>query len=243
MGEVTIDTARGPVPGVLAVPGSEPPWPGVVVIHDALGMTTDLRRQTEWLADNGFLALAPDLLHRGPRLRCVVRAMRDVSRRRGRSFEDVEAARAWLVGRPDCSGRVGVLGFCLGGGFAVLLAAGGRYDAASVNYGPVPEDADSLLAGSCPLVGSYGGRDSSLRSDPARLEHALGANDVPHEVTTYPDAGHSFLNDHPRAEMPVWAVVAGRLAGTGYHEPSALEARARIIAFLTAHLTPAADAG
>jgi carboxymethylenebutenolidase len=232
----SLDTPRGPLPAYAARPATEPPWPGVVVIHDALGMTSDLRRQAEWLASSGFVAVAPDLLHWGNRPRCVVAAMRDLTRRSGRTFDEIEVARDWLAGQEECTGSVGVIGFCLGGGFAVLLAGSGRYDAASVNYGNVPKDADTLLSQACPVIGSYGANDRSLRDDPARLEQVLSAHGVPHEVTTYEGAAHSFLNDHPRAETPVWAVVAGRLASMQYHEPSARQARERIVAFFREHL-------
>jgi carboxymethylenebutenolidase len=233
---LSLDTPRGPLPAYVARPDTQPPWPGVVVVHDALGMTRDLRRQADWLAGSGFVAVAPDLLHWGNRPRCVVAAMRDLTRRTGRAFDEIEVARSWLAGQDDCTGAVGVIGFCLGGGFAVLLAGSGRYAAASVNYGNVPQDADTLLAQACPVIGSYGADDRSLRDDPARLEQALSAHGIPHEVTTYEGAGHSFLNDHARAETPVWAVVAGRLAGMQYHVPSARQARERIVAFFREHL-------
>jgi len=236
MGDETIPAARGPLPAYLATPRSEPPWPGVVVVHDALGMTADLRRQADWLAGRGFIAVAPDLLHWGRRGRCVVAAMRDVTRGTGRSFDELEAARTWLSTREDCTGRVGVIGFCLGGGFAVLLAGSGRYDAASVNYGSVPKEAEHLLAGACPTIGSYGAKDRSLRRDPARLDRAMALHGIPHEVVVYTDAGHSFLNDHTGERSPAWAVVAGWLVPSEYHEPSAIEARQRIIAFFTEHL-------
>jgi carboxymethylenebutenolidase len=235
----TVTTPRGPLPAYLARPAGDPPWPGVVVVHDALGMTTDLRRQCEWLADNGFVAVAPDLLHWGSRIRCVVAAMRAIVRREGRSFDEIEAARSWLAGRDDCTGRVGVIGFCLGGGFAVLLAGSGRYDAASVNYGGVPEDADELLADACPVIGSYGSLDRSLKNHPARLRRALTDGGIPHEVTVYEGAGHAFLNDHARSEMPIWAVVAGRFATMEFHAPSAADARRRIVAFFGEHLSDA----
>lgn len=224
------------MPLYVAQPAGPGPWPGVLVIHDALGMTTDLRRQADWLASEGYLAAAPDLYYRGSRTRCLFRVVRAFVKRTGEAFEDLDAARRWLAQRTDCTGRIGVVGFCLGGGFALLLAADQRYDAASVNYGTVPDDADLLLAGACPIVGSYGARDISLRHAPQRLEHALAGNGVAHDIKVYPDAGHSFLNDHDPAEVP-WSIkIAGPLMRSGYHGPSARDARRRIVEFFDLHL-------
>jgi carboxymethylenebutenolidase len=80
-----------------------------------------------------------------------------------------------------------------GGGFALLSAP--RYDfaAASVNYGEVPQDAERILGGACPIVASYGGRDRTMRGRPERLKRALEVNDVEHDLAVYPDAGHGFL--------------------------------------------------
>jgi carboxymethylenebutenolidase len=89
-----------------------------------------------------------------------------------------------------------------------------------------------MLAGACPIVGSFGGKDRTLRGAAGRLEGALTRLGVDHDVAEYADAGHSFLNDH----HSVLFRVAGTLMGGGHHEPSAADARRRILAFFARHL-------
>jgi carboxymethylenebutenolidase len=124
MADTTIPGGHGDLPVYLATPASTQPWPGVVLIHDAFGMGQDVRNQADWLASEGYLTAAPDLFSWGRPVACVRRAISDLRRRAGRTFEDVETVRVWLTGHPGCTGRVGVIGFCMGGGFALLLAPG-----------------------------------------------------------------------------------------------------------------------
>ena len=154
-GNLEIETGRGRMPVYCSVPAMPPPWPGVVVIHDFTGMSHDLRAQADWLASEGFLAVAPDLYYWGSRLGCLRTIMRDLGQRRGRSFDDIEAARGWLRDHGECTGDIGVIGFCMGGGYAVALAANRGFASASVNYGGCPSDAEEWLSEACPISGEF----------------------------------------------------------------------------------------
>lgn len=166
----------------LAVPPvGTGPWPAVVVVHEAFGLTDDTRQQADRLAVGGYLALAPDLFTAGGPVRCLRSTFRALGRREGAAFDDLEAARSWLVRRPDCTGTVGIVGFCMGGGFALVAATRG-FHASAPNYGQTPQDLERVLQGACPVVASYGGRDRTLPGAAQRLNGALTSLAVEHDV-------------------------------------------------------------
>jgi len=224
----------------VAKPKIEPPWPGVVVLHEAFGLTDDIRAHADRFAENGFLSVAPDLFSLGPTFRCVVRAFRAMFAGKGEALDAIAGTREWLVSQDECSGKVGVVGFCMGGGFALLCAPTGSYEASVVNYGLVPKDATKVLSGACPLAASYGARDRGSRGAPERLEAALEELGIEHDVKVYPDASHSFLNRHSG-----WHATVDRVLGYGYEESAAEDAWERTLDFFGRHLksseTPGAE--
>jgi len=222
-----------PLRGYLASPVGTGPWPAVVMIHEVFGLDDVMRGHADRLAGLGYLTLAVDLFSVGGARRCLVSTMRTLSRGHGRAFADISAARDYLAGSPDCTGKIGVVGFCMGGGFA-LLSAGDGYAAAAVNYGQLPRDLDEALADACPIVASYGGQDRRLRGSASLLDAALDKAGVIHDVKEYPAANHAFLNDTetgPRILRPLL-----RVAGFGPEPESAKDAWDRIELFFATHL-------
>jgi carboxymethylenebutenolidase len=234
---ISYQVADRSTPGYLAIPaagsaaGSASPWHGVVVIHEAFGLNDDIRQKADQFAARGYLALAPDLYDGRSWVRCVVGAIRQVRAGSGPAFDALEAARRYLAARDDCTGRIGVIGFCLGGGFALLCAPRDGFAVASVNYGEVPKDAESVLRGACPVVGSYGARDPMGTTHPERLQRALTVLEIPHDVKVYPGVGHRFLTKPSGT-----GAVLARFARMTYVEADAADAWQRIFGFFGEHL-------
>jgi carboxymethylenebutenolidase len=233
MPEASFPAPAGPLPAYLAVPAGEGPWPGVVVIQDGFGLTADLRRITDRFAASGYLALVPALYQRRHKIRCVVGTFRSFFSGNGDAIDDLIAARDHLAADGRCTGKVGSAGFCLGGGFCLVLAPRGVFDVTAPNYGPLPRDI-AALSRSCPMVASYGGQDRQLRGAAAKLEAVLADGGVPYDVKEYPQVGHAFMNDW---STPGPLRVAERIARLTYSEPEAEDAWRRILAFFAQHLT------
>lgn len=229
----SIPVADGPaMEAALARPTSGGPHAGVLVLHEIFGLNDDIRRICGHLAEMGYVALAPNLYSgSGPKVVCLTRVLADSAFARGDStLTKLDAALTHLGAQPDVDhSRLGVIGFCMGGGFALALAARGGVKVASVNYGPVPKKLES----SCPVVGSYGGRDLIYGPHGDRLEQHLERLGVEHDVKTYPAAGHSFLN---KANQPAWAQVLPNPMRVGYDPEAASDAWRRIGAFFARFL-------
>jgi carboxymethylenebutenolidase len=230
-GDLTLYVPGDAIPGYLAMPAQTGPWPGVVVLHQTFGLDDDIRRITDRLAGLGYLAVAPDLLGDGG-FKSVARLWRDVRRGQGEVVETAQDVVDWILDRSDCNGRVGVIGFCVGGGLAFLLGTSGTVDAVAANYGKPP--AAARLARSCPVVASYGRRDRIFARGAGPTELVLARAGIAHDVKIYDGAGHGFMN---QAEgHPVLRTLTHPALPVAYHREAAEHAWSRIEAFFGEHL-------
>ena len=226
---IEIDTLAGPIDALLDVPDGQGPWPGVVIIHDAMGYGPDKISINSHVAAAGYVALTPNMFARGGWARCVTKVMRDVLTKRGRSLDDVLAARDHLQALPECTGRVGIAGFCMGGQFALVMSPKG-FGAAAPFYGtPLPRELSETLDGACPVVASFGSRDPMGAGAPTKLKRVLDQKGIANDVKVYPGAGHGFANKLPAQPLM-------RITGFGYNQAATEDAWARVFAFFGEHL-------
>ena len=233
--EVQIPTADGQLHGVLAVPEGAGPFPAVIMVHEVFGIDESMRVQIERMASAGYIVLMPDLFSRGGMRKCLNATFRALMAGEGQAFDDVAAATAMVTARPDCTGKVGVVGFCMGGSFALQLASRG-YDASAVNYGQLPKELDEVLAGACPIVASYGAKDPSIKAGAATLEAALTKANIVHDVKEYPEASHSFMNP-VQAGPKILRPFMNKVVGFKPNPEAAVDAWARIESFFADHLS------
>lgn len=203
---------------------------GVVVIHEILGRQPEIDRVVERFGRHGYAAIAPDLAAGAGPLACIRAMMLAVATGRGRAVQETLAARRWLC---DAAGlapsQIGLIGFCLGGGF--VLAMGEGWGAVSTNYGPLPGKQHLRKLG--PVIGCYGGRDRIFGRLGPQLQTALSELGVPAEVHTFATAGHSFLTD---GDHPLLAQLTQPLLHAGHDPQAADEAWGHIHTFFARHL-------
>jgi carboxymethylenebutenolidase len=219
------------MPAYLARPEAEGKYPAMVLTFEATGLHREMKRLADEVAQAGYVVIAPDLFARGNAFLCLVRLIKDLMAGKGRGVDDLLAARAWLAAQPFVeSERIATMGFCMGGGYALLLAKTGLFKAAADFYGQVPETLD----GACPIVASYGDRDAPLMPSVPKLEAELSRLAIPSDVKVYPGVGHGFMNEQPNK---VFAFLLKNLPGrVAYDAGAADDAMKRMLAFLATHV-------
>lgn len=216
--------------GALAVYEAAPlePSAGLIVLHEAFGVTDHIADVTRRAAAAGYQAVAPDLFHRGG---AGVAAYGDLKAAanyfRGMSddgvLSDIDACIAHLQASGHPLERIGVVGFCFGGRAAFLAASRRALGASVTLYGggivrastflPFPSLLDDIPTMRTPWLGLYGQEDHGIPADEVdALEAALAGAPVPHRIERYPGAGHAFHNDqlpsyHRESAVAAWAAA------------------------------------
>lgn len=210
------------MPGYLAVPDDGRQHPGVVVIQEYWGLVPHIKEVTDRFANAGFIALAPDLYHGKEAKEPDEARKMSMALDRNRAVGEIHAAARYLSRMDSVTPKkIGVVGWCMGGGLALSAAAGdvdtGVPDTRVADIGTAvafygrplsPEDTKRLRV---PILGLYGENDHGIPVQAVReFESELKKAQVPHEIHIYPGAGHAFFNDtraeayRPEAAHDAW---------------------------------------
>lgn len=210
MGELT---ELGAVPGYLARPSGDGPWPALIVIQEWWGLSEHIKDVADRFASVGYLSFAPDLYHGElAQLGDHDKAM-ELTQKYGPSGPaDLGKAFDALKGHPDCNGKVGSVGFCFGGRMSLLLGISRPIDAVCTFYGGGMQQVfDRLGTLRSPVLGLFGDQDGSIPAGTIQeFDKVLDRVSVKHEVIVYPGAGHAFFRDtdpetyRPEAARDAW---------------------------------------
>ena len=221
-GGLTELVAYGDASGYLALPtggtGAAAKRPALIVIQEWWGVDEWIKEQSARFASRGYVALAPDL-YRGRTAKSPDEAhelMRGMPE--DRAMADLKAAVDYLAARPDVDpNRIGVIGWCMGGGYALKLAtADRRLRATAVNYGSIITDRDAIVRINSQILGSFGGADRGIpAADVKKFAAALTQYGKLADIKIYDGAGHAFMNPNNKqgydaaAAQDAWGRIDG----------------------------------
>jgi carboxymethylenebutenolidase len=220
---ITYAGATGEVKAYMVRPKGAAKLPAVIVVHENRGLNPHIEDVARRVALEGFVALAPDLLSPMGGTPANEDTARDmIGKLDGQqTVQNLVSAVTFLEKHPHGNGKVGVMGFCWGGGMANdLVVNAPDLDAAVVYYGPQPKAADVGKI-KAPLLLHYAGLDTRLNEGIPAFEEALKKANKPYTLYIYEGANHAFNNDTSEAR---------------YHKQAAEQAWSRTIAFLKEHL-------
>lgn len=212
------------VHGIVYTPAGEGPFPALIVVHEYWGLNDWVKRQAERLADQGYVALAVDL-YRGKvadNADLAHELMRGLPE--DRATRDLRSAYDFLVSQPNVEKkRIGSIGWCMGGGYALDVAlVEPRLAATVINYGHLATEPSQLKQINAPILGLFGGQDRGITPDDVKkFQESMEKLGKKIEVKIYPDAGHAFENPNNQP---------------GYRPADAADAWQRTVAFLAATL-------
>ena len=214
--EITFPSNGGTAAGYLATPATGR-GPGVIVIQEWWGLNDQIKGVADMLAGRGFNALAPDFYHgKSAKIGEPTEAQKLMMElfQASSAAKDAKGAAAYLAKHPaTSSAKVGVIGFCMGGFLALLTGTVAPAEVGVVVdcYGVGQEMPDLRKLKDVAVLGLFGGKDHLV--DPTAVTAQLAAAGVRHEITTYPEADHAFMNEQrPSAYRPDDASDAWRRA-------------------------------
>jgi carboxymethylenebutenolidase len=221
---VTFPSGEATAQGILYLPHGAGPHPALIVIHEWWGLNDWVKQQAQGYASKGYVALAVDL-YRG-KVATTPDLAHELSRGlpQDQGVRDLTAALAYLAARPDVKrDRIGAVGWCMGGGYALQLAiAAPSLRAVGVNYGSLPTDKDALAKIHAAVLGNFGGQDHGIPPESVHaFEAAMKSLGKPVDAKIYPEAGHAFENSTNQA---------------GYRAADAADAMARLDHFFAGTL-------
>ena len=196
-GTVSFQSGKSTLEAYLATPEGPGPHPAVVVIHEIFGLNDNIRDIARRFATEGYAALAVDLFAGRNRMVCMFRFMGGLftNSLNHQGIKDLKAALTYLTQQPGVDvGRVGAIGFCMGGGFAIGWACtDDRLKVIAPFYGVNPRPSAAVQR-ACPIVGSYPEKDFTAGLG-RKLDVLLDDYHIDHDIKVYPEAKHSFFND------------------------------------------------
>ncbi|MCO5725143.1 dienelactone hydrolase family protein [Robiginitalea marina] len=204
----------GEIKGLLARPSdADGPLPGIVVVHENRGLNPHIEDVCRRAALAGFMALAPDALTPlggYPGNDDDGRALQR-ERNRDEMLEDFIAGFEFLKSHPDCTGKVGVVGFCFGGWIANMMAVRLPGLGAAVPFYGGQAPVESVPEIQAPMMLHYAGLDERVNAGWPEYEAALKANKKEYQVFFYPEKNHGFHNDTtPRYDKEAAELAWGR---------------------------------
>lgn len=221
---ITFPSGNGTAQGILYVPSTPGPHPALVVIHEWWGLNDWIKQEAAGYAKQGYVVLAVDL-YRGQ-----VATDPDTAHQLSRGLPQDQGVRDLVAGfnllaaRKDVDRkRIGAVGWCMGGGFALQLAiAEPALKAVAINYGALATDPVALGNIHAAVLGNFGGQDKGITPDSVRaFAAAMQSLGKPVDAKIYPDAGHAFENPNNK---------------TGYRPEDAADALARVDRFFAVEL-------
>ncbi len=217
---VSFASRPGKGSGYLSLPSGKGKHPAIIVIQEWWGLNDWIRQQADHFAKEGYVALAPDL-YRGKSTTDPAEAhelMRGMPQ--DRAMADLKGAFRYLTGRKDVdASRIGVIGWCMGGGYALQFAiAEPRLAAAVINYGHLVTDPVTIARIRTPILGNFGAEDRGIPATDVRaFDASLKKAGKSSDIKIYPSAGHAFMNSSNKG---------------GFVKAAADDALSRIDAFL-----------